>query len=234
MAANNEDAALASSFTDLMTSLAVIFILLLVAMMNNTYQEAENTKSQILSRLERALRIFQKQGVKVTRDPKDPLVLLVYVPEELLRFEQGLWEIPENGLEFLSEFSPKLASTACSSELRPGIRSIVVEGHASPEGKEKDNLRLSQQRSMEVLAKSLDVLHEFKNGENVSSDLHQCFLGLVSAVGRGSAEPITRDGKVNLQESRRVIFKIRVRSPDHIFFKKQISRTTIDKTKNGP
>jgi len=102
MAASNEDAALASSFTDLMTSLAVIFILLLVAMMNNTYQEAENTKSQILSRLEKALRIFQKQGVKVTRDPKDPLVLLVYVPEELLRFEQGLWEIPENGLLLLS------------------------------------------------------------------------------------------------------------------------------------
>ena len=75
MAATDEGTGLASSLTDLMTSLAVIFILLLVAMLNNARQQAEGTKSQVLARLEDALKVFQKEGVQVKTDPKDPLGL---------------------------------------------------------------------------------------------------------------------------------------------------------------
>ena len=48
MAAEHERSGLASSLTDLMTSLAVIFILLLVAMLNNQRQQAAGTKSLVL------------------------------------------------------------------------------------------------------------------------------------------------------------------------------------------
>src|SRR5437867_761323 len=94
MAADHEGSGLASSLTDLMTSLAVIFILLLVATLNNARQEVEGVKSQVLNHLRDALREFSKQGVKVAQDPKDPLGLLVLVPEDLLQFEQGRYEIP--------------------------------------------------------------------------------------------------------------------------------------------
>src|SRR5438128_8338820 len=97
MATDHEGTGLASSLTDLMTSLAVIFILLLVAMLNNARQEVEGTKSQVLSRLQKALQLFRDQGVQVTTDPKDPLGLLVLVPEDLFRFQQGRWEIPPRG-----------------------------------------------------------------------------------------------------------------------------------------
>ena len=234
MATNHEDTALASSFTDLMTSLTVIFILLLVAMWNNAQQQTEGTKSQVLRRLQEALRIFRDQGVQVVTDPKDPLGLLVLVPLDLLKFRQGRSEIPTNGRKFLIGFTPKLVSTACSSEHRAGISSIVVEGHASSEGDEKNNLQLSQRRSMEVVNESLNVLSSLNDRDEYPSGLYDCFLKFVSAVGRGSAELVLTSGKEDRERSRRVVFKIRVRSSDQFQLKEQISLTSSDKIANGP
>jgi len=210
MAAEHEGSGLASSLTDLMTSLAVIFILLLVAMLNNQRQQAEGTKSLVLSRLQAALEKFKQQGVEVKSDPKDPLVLLVIVPEDLLKFEKGKSEIPIAGFDFLRTFAPKFVSTACSSEIRDGISSIVVEGHASSEGKESDNLSLSQRRSMAVIQQSLVVL----DGSSLpdAPENHKCYVSLISATGRGSAEPIYADGVEDRPHSRRVVFKIRIKS----------------------
>jgi hypothetical protein len=47
MAAHGDNAGLASSFTDLMTSLAVIFILLLVASHNNEQQKLDTVRTQV-------------------------------------------------------------------------------------------------------------------------------------------------------------------------------------------
>lgn len=206
----HENTGLASSLTDLMTSLAVIFVLLLVAMLNNALQQTKGTKSQVLSRFEDALKDFQKEGVQVKSDPKDPLGLLVVVPEGLLKFEQGKADIPSSGKEFVEEFIPKFVATACSAEIRPGINSIVVEGHASSEGDERLNMRLSQARSISVVQDSLDVLDNSANGD--SPENHRCFVDFVSATGRGSAEPVEVIGKEDRSLSRRVVFKIRVKS----------------------
>ena len=59
MQSESENTGLANSLTDLMTSLAVIFILLLVAMLNNALQQTMGTKSQVLSRFEETLKDFQ-------------------------------------------------------------------------------------------------------------------------------------------------------------------------------
>ena len=234
MAADHEGAGLASSLTDLMTSLAVIFILLLVAMLNNAREQAESTKSQVLKLLQDALQTFRSQGVQVETDPKDPLGILVLVPEDLLRFQQGKSEIPPNGREFLAGFAPRLVSTACSAELREGISSIVVEGHASSEGNERANLQLSQQRSMEVVKDSLSVLSMLPENPTEPSALHGCFLEFVSATGRGSAEPIRTDtGQEDRERSRRVVFKIRVRSPEQHLFERQARIQTEERAASG-
>ena len=47
MAVHGDSAGLASSFTDLMTSLAVIFILLLVASHNNEQQKLDTARAQV-------------------------------------------------------------------------------------------------------------------------------------------------------------------------------------------
>jgi flagellar motor protein MotB len=192
-----------------MTSLAVIFILLLVATLNNARQEIEGSKSQVLQRLQKVLQEFAKEGVKVEPDLKDPLALLVVVPEDLLNFRQGLSDIPENGKVFLAKFMPIFVGAACSPNLKTSISSIVVEGHASTEGDENKNLELSQDRSTKVVEKGLEVLEGPQNQAN-----HACFLQLVSATGRGSAEPVVEKGFENRQLSRRVIFKVRIKSAE--------------------
>lgn len=228
METEHEDSGLASSLTDLMTSLAVIFILLLVAMLNNARQQAEGTKNRVLAQLVKALEIFQKEGVQVRTDPKDPLGLLVIVPEGLLRFAQGKSEIPSAGDEFLNVFVPKLVGTACSNDLKPGIHSIVVEGHASTEGDEQLNLKLSQDRSMSVVRASLGALRGEANGS--PSEDHKCFLEFVSATGRGSAEPVEVDGKEDRSLSRRVVFKIRVKSLEERGFEAKLGINDLKPT----
>jgi outer membrane protein OmpA-like peptidoglycan-associated protein len=240
MALNEDSAGLASSLTDLMTSLAIIFILLLVVSLNNAQQgidetreqlraaeknvddtqralaaaqqKTETTRNQILDALEKALASFAKQGVKVEPDPKDPLGLLVLVPEGLLNFEFDKSVIPYGGKDFLKAFIPRLAATACSDQFKDEINSIVVEGHTDPSGKDAWNLFLSQDRSMAVVRESLNVLEGSRGDGKELPNLRTCFLTFLSASGRGSAEPIRDQELVDYPRSRRVVFKIRVRS----------------------
>jgi outer membrane protein OmpA-like peptidoglycan-associated protein len=207
-----------------MTSLAVIFVLLLVAMLHNATGETGTIRSQVLKRLEEALILFRSQGVQVDADKKDPLGLLVLVPEELLKFQQGRAEVPPNGREFLAEFAPRFVKTACSDELRGDISSIVVEGHASSEGNEEANLQLSQRRSMEVVKNSLSLLSGLPYSKLEPITMRDCFLGFVSATGRGSAEPVKNEvGEEDRERSRRVIFKIRVRSLEQRLIERKAS-----------
>ena len=151
------DSSLASSLTDLMTSLAVIFVLLLVASLNNL--KTSDTRTQVIRKLQEVLREFEAKGLKVEEDPTDPLTLLVLVPEKgLLEFDFNKADIRPNGLEFLRQFTPRLSATVCSGEFQKEINSIIVEGHADSQGTVKANLERSQQRSSAVVIDGVTVL----------------------------------------------------------------------------
>jgi outer membrane protein OmpA-like peptidoglycan-associated protein len=249
MAADSEGTGLASSLTDLMTSLAVIFILLLVASYNDGQEEfdaksrglatkeneLERTKSklraaedelekakertdvtrnQILLTLQKELESFRAEGVRAETDPRDPLVLLVIVPEDLLKFAKNEDKIPEGGDKFLRRFTPVLARTVCSDKFEKEISAIVVEGHTDSSGPPAISLPLSQRRSMTVVQKSLNVLSEAMADSRVPFTILGCYLRFLSASGRGSSEIIKNEttGKEDMDRSRRVEFKIRVRS----------------------
>ena len=250
MAADREGVGLASSLTDLMTSLAVIFILLLVASHNNEQQEIDTikadlavraqeaedlqaerermlqelqearertdaTRSHILLALRKALASFAAQGVEAQTDDRDPLHLLVIVPEGLLNFAWGKAEIPPGGVEFLRSLTPKLAATVCSEEdVRKEISAITIEGHTDSSGTEANNLQLSQARAMAVARKVLDMLSDSTTASGNPSTSRNCLLTLLSASGRGSSDLIKNGttGREDPERSRRVVFKIRVRS----------------------
>jgi len=199
---------MSNSFTDLMTSLAVIFILLLCASLNNAQQEGETTRNSVLAEVQRAMKDFVAGGIEVKSDPKDPLGLLVLVPEDLLAFQLDRADISPDGELFLQAFIPKLSRTLCSPRFVKEINSIVVEGHTDSSGTAQHNWELSQKRSMSVVRTSLSVL-DIDDMEKERT----YFLRLLSASGRGSAELVTGPGGAeNAPLSRRVVFKIRVRS----------------------
>ena len=208
---------LSNSFTDLMTSLAVIFILLLCASLNNAQREGETTRNSILAEVQKELKNFVSGGIEVRSDPKDPLGLLVLVPEDLLAFPLDRADISAGGAAFLRAFVPTLARTVCSPRFAREINSIVVEGHTDSSGTAQHNWDLSQKRSMSVVRTSLSVL-----GTRDMDEERSAFLRLLSASGRGSAELVNGPtGEENAAMSRRVVFKIRVRS----FEQKPLSET---------
>ncbi len=101
----------------------------------------------------------------------------------------------------------------------------MVEGHTSSEGDEKANLRLSQARSISVVQESLDVLDNGSESNSLAN--HKCFLDFVSATGRGSAEPIEVVGKEDRSLSRRVVFKIRVKSLEQRTLETKLGRSDL-------
>lgn len=213
MADSDQSSGLANSFTDLMTSLAVIFILLLCASLNNAFQKGQNTKQNILEKLQKELREYIAEGVEVKTDKNDPLALLILVPEKLLVFQHGKWSIPPQGVAFLKEFTPKLTQILYLKEFQDEISSVVVEGHTDSDGEDPYNLKLSQERSLEVVKCCLSILDDAKNG----ADAKNFFLQILSATGRGERDLIYRnDGTEDKDRSRRVVFKIRVRSFEEV------------------
>jgi len=219
----DHDSGIANSFTDLMTSLAVIFILLLCASLNNAFEEGQDMRVKILEKLRIQLKEYVVKGVQVKSDPNDPLALLILVPEGLLEFKLDRAEIPSTGVEFLDTFVPRLTDTIYHPDFRNDISSVVVEGHTDSSGDDAHNLELSQKRSMSVVSKCISIL-EPGSSENSSEGKRDYFLRVLSASGRGKQDLIyDPDKQENHPQSRRVVFKIRVRSIEEKKIEKLVS-----------
>jgi len=165
----------------------------------------------LLSRLKKDL---QPQGFNensIRRDPRDRNAILVIVPGKLMNFQLQKADLQEGGKEFLRTHIASLAEVLCSPEFRSSVDSIVVEGHTdrtrygkTEEESQNNNLKLSQDRSMAVVKESLADL----SGPGYEQQ-RACFLEKLSATGWGEQDPEKTD-----EDSRRVIFKIRVKSRD--------------------
>jgi flagellar motor protein MotB len=193
-----------SSLTDLMASLMVIFILLLLVFVSSKAGTDPAVAELLLRRLRDDLNPMGFSDKAMTRDRN---VILVIVPDRLMNFETGKSALQPDGEQFLKRYIPHFAAVICSDQFRSSIESIVVEGHTdtqpfpgqSAEASQSLNLKLSQDRSMEVVKSALANLQ----GMNTERG---CFLEKLSASGRGEQEP-----EATLDDSRRVIFKIRVK-----------------------
>lgn len=203
---------LASSFTDLMASLMVIFILLFVATISNTFARQKASRDTTIEKLLGALKSALAAGGiaegGIRRDERDPYAVVVVMPEDLL-FKRGDSSVGPKGQQWLATFVPRMAEIACGSEYREKVETVVVEGHtdsvwAATGNRGADgpqlNLELSQRRSMDVVRWSLDAL---PLGEQ-----RDCFRGLLSASGRGQEEPLP-DVPTDDSQQRRVVLKIR-------------------------
>jgi outer membrane protein OmpA-like peptidoglycan-associated protein len=208
-------AGLGSALTDLMTSLAVLFVLLLVASLHNAHQEAADLRQEVREALKRALAggaPGEAGTITVADDPRDPLGLVVVVPEQLFQFPFASARVPPAGQAFLEGFAPRLAGTVCSDRFRPALASVVVEGHTDTAGSDAVNLELSQRRSLAVVGELLAVLRAAAPSGAAPAE-EACLLDLLAASGRGRREPLRAEsGAVDPGRSRRVVFKVRVKS----------------------
>ncbi len=201
---------LSSSLTDLMTSLMVIFILLLLAFISHAARKDAAVADVLLRKLQTDLKIQGIDNNKLKRDPRDPNAILVIVPGDLMNFETQRADLKAEGDQWLDKNIPQFAAALCDPKYAASVDSIVVEGHTDSTGwtgrtplqSENANLELSQKRSMTVVQESLHSLEPYPAERT-------CFLDKLSAVGRGQ-----RDPEPTSDASRRVIFRIRVKATD--------------------
>lgn len=190
---------LTNGVADLMTSLAVIFVLLLVAYIARVGEGMSNTVSVRLAQTE-----IQPRGELPTSDPetKEPSVLAVTVPDAALQFDFGKSTLLPSTETFLAEAIPHYASMICGQS----VEAFVIEGYTDDLGDDLQNLRLSQERSFAVLAKSLEIVRE------KLPEAYECFLQKAMANGRGKQSLLrNEEGRLDREKSRRVMFKLHMR-----------------------
>lgn len=205
---------------DLMTSLAIIFVLLLAASLapqaaqdvpTDTPTPPQTTVSDpatpLTSNVQTLLYEHLAQfGLSVDNDPHDPFLMRIVIPEDLLNFDSGKSTLTPQADRFLTDMMPRYAVLVCGP-LEAHIDSVVIEGHTDDRGDDAMNLRLSQERSFHVMTKGLEVI------DRAEPTVSPCFQRLTSASGRGRQDLIAHPATgVDREKSRRVIFKLRLRS----------------------
>lgn len=191
-----------SGVADLMTSLAVIFILLLVAYVTRVEDRHADEAGSRATTTDVTVNLAPRHP---SLETKTPAVRTITVPDTEINFEFGKSTLLPAAETFLSEAMPDYAALIC----KPGeqeVEAFVIEGYTDDLGDDIRNLRLSQERSFAVLAKSLAVIREKLPWA------YECFLQKATANGRGK-QNLLRDGAgyLDREKSRRVIFKIQMR-----------------------
>lgn len=181
-----------------MTSLAVIFILLFAAYVTRGEDGNEHPDLNRPASLEPKPRLDPLEA-------EGPSILTATIPDSVLNFELGKSTLLPTAETFLSETIPHYAAIVCG----PGgqvVEAFVIEGYTDDVGDDVRNLRLSQDRSFAVLAKSLEVIREKLPWA------YECFLQKATANGRGRQHLLRNDiGHLDREKSRRVIFQIHMR-----------------------
>ena len=147
-------------------------------------------------------------GQRVTVDRKTGAVTF----ESSVLFDTGRNEIKEAGKAALNSCIPVYIHTLLSEEYRDYVGEIIVEGHTDTTGQYLNNLALSQQRALAVATYCLS-----DEMVGLSYTDKETFKSIMTANGRADADPIyNADGTVNMDASRRVVIKFRMKDSDMI------------------
>lgn len=225
---NNNNTSFESSMTDLMISLALIFMLLLASVMlkmNNQARELTKTRSELIVELSDILNQMNRSDIDVMPDESDPLTLKVILGEgeDSLKFATGKYNLTPKNAAFLNTLMPKIISTLYDKKYRDSIDSIRIEGYTDDAPYKVNgvnlNVELSQQRALEVLN------HTRKNSLKNEKE-KEFFIEKASINGKGDINRYLKkneqDDSCKKAESRRVEIKIKIRSKDEENLKKDI------------
>jgi len=127
-------------------------------------------------------------------------------------FDTGRNELKDSGKELLNRFIPVYLRTLMSTDYQEYIGEIIIEGHTDTAGSYLSNLKLSQDRALAVATYCLGG--EMPGISAYEKDLLQ---GILTANGRSFSDPVYNpDRTVNMEASRRVVFKFRMKDAEMI------------------
>jgi len=156
-------------------------------------------KTRIITSLSAALRAA---GITAQVDPANGAIAL----ESDVLFAYNKYELSESGKRFIDRFLPVYLNVLFSEDYGPYLAEVIVEGHTDTTGDYITNLRLSQQRALAVAAY---VLADDYTG--ITPTQKRLLRDLATANGRSFSDPVyAADGSVDMDASRRVVFKFRL------------------------
>ncbi len=127
-------------------------------------------------------------------------------------FDINSYTLTDAGKQFLQVFIPKYISVLLQKTYKDYISEIIIEGHTDTKGQYIYNLDLSQKRANVVAAYCLD-----EQTSPLKMKQIEVLRTLVTANGRSFSDPILkRNGEVDMDASRRVVFKFRVKDEEMI------------------
>lgn len=126
-------------------------------------------------------------------------------------FDVNEFQLKETGQEFLVEFLPRYLNILMSEEFKDYISEIIIEGHTDTQGTYLFNLELSQKRALAVASFCLS------DDGNVALNDIDYLRAIITASGKSFSNPVySNDGTVDMEKSRRVEFKFRLKDDEMI------------------
>ena len=199
------------SFSDLMASVLIIFILLFVynlvvydESMNERekmIQELTSTRMKIIAMLQEE---FDKEDIDIIIDPKTGAIQ----HNESILFDTGKSQLKDEGKVFAEKFIPIYVNILLgNAEIKSQLSQIIIEGHTDDVGGYLYNLKLSQERSLSVAQFLLNPEFNYKYKDEMEKYL--------TINGRSYSEPILNsDDSINKDASRRVEIKFRLKEEE--------------------
>lgn len=215
------------SYSDMMAALLLVFILILSCTLLETRATYEAKQAELAEK-EKIIASQQSQidtivGVRgdlvdalSTEFSGNALSVKVDAQSGTITFDSTLLfgfdddQLQDQGKAFLDQFLPKYFSVLLSEDFSPYVAEIIIEGHTDTDGSYMYNLQLSQNRAFAVASYCLE------NSNHILTDnqLEKLRI-LLTANGRSWSSPIYNDdGSVNMDASRRVEIKFRLKDEE--------------------
>lgn len=205
------------SYSDLMAAVLLVFVLLITMMMfkyNGMAAELKEQKSKVDELIgvramivERLLEEFEATKMSLDIDPQSGAIRF----SEGVFFDTAKSILKPEGKEYLNEFLPRYLDVLLNPKYKDFVSQIIIEGHTDNRGTYMYNLDLSQKRAFAVA--SYILLGDIPG---IDRDTKQDLQVLLTANGRSYSQPIYNSKKIDLDKSRRVEFKFRLKDEEMI------------------
>ena len=145
-------------------------------------------------------------NLKAAVDPNTGDIML----DSAVLFESGKAEIRQEGKDLLDQFIPVYLDVLLREEYAEYLGEIIIEGHTDSKGSYDYNLKLSQNRALQVAMYCLDM-------PSLTTDQKTKLQSILTAKGRSESDLIyDANGMEDPEASRRVEFKFSLKDSDMI------------------
>ena len=143
--------------------------------------------------------------LKAAVDPNTGDIML----DSAVFFETGKAEIRQEGKDLLDRFIPVYLNVLLRDEYTDYLGEIIIEGHTDSKGTYQSNLKLSQDRALQVALYCLNM-------SALSKEQKLKLQQILTAKGRSYADLIYVNGVEDPEASRRVEFKFSLKDSEMI------------------